>query len=209
MVESDVVVNIDNDVPFYRRLIGEGLSISDDDSEGTFRFIHMHGAHPPYTMTEDFQYVEYDYRRDGGYNVSGISQWKGAVKIVYEYIRQLKELGKYDDSLIVITADHGTTSFLSDSEGNMIKIAYPILFVKQPYESHEEMSVNDAPVCHGDLIATIRKNIGINTSEKALDEIDSDVPRKRYMISTYDCIETYEIDGDVRLVENWRLISRE
>ncbi len=208
LVECDIIVNIENDVPLYRRLTEDGLKISENDSEGTYRFIHMHGAHPPYTMTEDFQYVEYDYRRDGGYNVPGVSQWKGALKIVYEYIRQLKELGKYEDALIIITADHGITSDISDSEGNMLEASYPILFVKQPYESHEKMLVSDAPVCHTDVISTIKKKIGIVTSDRALEEIGSNENRKRYMINS-DFMKTYEIDGDVRLIENWRLISRE
>ncbi|MDE7029940.1 MAG: sulfatase-like hydrolase/transferase [Lachnospiraceae bacterium] len=208
LVENDRIVNIENDLPFYHRLIDKGLQVSADNSEGTFRFIHMHGAHPPYTMTEDFQYIEYDYRRDNDWG-SSISQWKGSLKIVYEYLRQLKELGKYEDSLIIITTDHGVTSSLSDSEGKMMEVSYPILFVKEPFNNSEQMYTDTAPVCHSDMIATIRKSLGIDTLDKTLSEIDSDENRVRYMhIATPDLLEKYEISGDVSQLNSWRLIHR-
>lgn len=207
LVENDRIVNIENDIPFYRRLMEEGLQVSQNNTEGTFRFIHMHGGHPPYTMTEDFQYVEYDYRRDDGYGSSGISQRKGAMKIVYEYIRQLKELGKYDESLLIITTDHGLTSALNDSEGNIVETSIPILFVKEPYETHENMVISNAPVCHKDMLATIRKKIGIDNLDKTLSEISCDENRVRYMYnSTPDLLEKYAINGDVGQINNWELL---
>lgn len=208
LVVSDRIVNIENDLPFYHQLTEKGLQVSQSDAEGTFRFIHMHGAHPPYTMTEDFQYIEYDNRRDESWGNS-ISQWKGAVKIVYEYIRQLKELGKYDDSFIIITTDHGVTNALSDTDGSMLEISYPILFVKEPYETHEYMVENQAPVCHADIITTIRKQLGMNVPGRTLSEIECDEDRVRYMNNSMpDLLEIYEIDGDVRLISNWRLRNR-
>ena len=112
LVVNDKITNIENDLPFYNKLIREGLCVSEDtEMQSAFRFIHMHGAPPPYIMTEDFQYLEYDARRDDGWG-SGVSQAKGALKIVYEYIEQLKGLGKYDDATIIITADHGYTERL-------------------------------------------------------------------------------------------------
>lgn len=208
LVVNDKIVNIENDIPFYRRLTEKGLHVSGNNAKGTFRFIHMHGAHPPYTMTEDFQYIEYDYRRDEHWG-RGISQWKGALKIVYEYMRQLKELDKYDESFIIITADHGLTNELSDEDGNMLGTSYPILFVKEPYETHGHIEINHAPVCHADIIATLRRQIGMNVSDRTLSEIGNDEDRVRYMNkSTNDWFERYEIDGDVSQIKNWRLLYR-
>lgn len=208
LVVNERIVNIENDLPFYHRLTEKGLRISKEDSEGTFRFIHMHGGHPPYTMTEDFQYIAYDYRRNDKWG-DAVSQQKGAMKIVYEYMRQLRELGKYDDALIIITTDHGSTGNLSDSEGNMIEASYPILFVKQPYEHHEKMAISDAPVCHADVIATLRKKMGVSPSGRTLDDIGIEEERVRYMmVSTPDTFEKYEIDGDVSQIGNWRLLVR-
>ncbi len=208
LVVSDEIVNIENDLPFYHQLTEEGLHISQNDSQGTFRFIHMHGGHPPYTMTEEFQYLEYDSRRDEHWG-SGMSQRKGALKIVYEYLRQLKELGKYEDALIMITADHGFTEVLSDENGTMTSISYPILFVKEPGETHDEMAVSSAPVSHADMLATIQKKLGILVTEPTLKEIGEQEERIRYMkVSTPGEFEKYEINGEAGRIEDWRLLHR-
>lgn len=156
-------------------------------------------------MTDEFQYLEYDWKRDE-HQGSGTSQRRGALKIVYEYLRQLKELGKYDDALIIITTDHGITAS-SDEDGNMTEISLPILFVKEPGETRDEMIVSSAPVSHADILATIRRQLGINTSDKALKDISEQDDRIRYMkVSRSDEFEKYEINGDARDIENWRFL---
>jgi len=205
LVVNEQITNIENDLPFYNRLIQEGLSVSDKNAQGNFRFIHMHGAHPPYTMTEEFQYLEYDARRDEHWG-SGLSQARGAMKIVYEYIRQLKELEKYDDAMIVITSDHGYTNELSDSEGNMVDITYPILFVKEPYDTNEEIQNSQAPVCHADLIMTMQKMLGYTDIGETLKEIE-DMDRIRFLtVANPGYIGKYQIQGDVRQMENWKYL---
>lgn len=209
LVTNEKITNIENDIPFYNKLINEGLKVNETtNSNGTFRFIHMHGAHAPYTMTEQFQYIEYDNRRDDGWGSNGVSQAKGALKIVYEYIRQLKELGKYDDSTIIITADHGYTESLSDSDGNMIDISFPILFVKENNQHNNgTLNINKAPVCHENVIATIRNIIGVDTKNATLDDISENDERVRTLkICSNDLFEEYEINGDVRDINSWKLL---
>lgn len=209
LVVNEKITNIENDIPFYNKLINDGLKVSENkDSNGTFRFIHMHGAHAPYTMTENFQYIEYDNRRDDGWGSNGVSQAKGALKIVYEYIRQLKELGKYDDAIIIITADHGYTERLSDADGNMIETSFPILFVKEKNQSNNgNINISNAPVCHEDVIATIKTVIGIDTDAGTLDDISENSERVRTLkICSNDLFEEYEINGDVRDINSWKLI---
>ncbi len=196
-------------MPFYNKLINEGLRVSENtDDKGTFRFIHMHGAHPPYIMTEEFQYIEYDERRDDGYGSSGVSQAKGALKIVYEYIRQLKELGKYDDATIIITADHGYTERLSDKDGNMIDVSFPILFVKEPYDNNDvQISISESPVCHADVIETIRSIIGTDVEARTLKDIEKMEERSRVLnVCSNELYEKYEINGNVRDYESWGLL---
>lgn len=208
LVVNDKITNIENDLPFYNKLISEGLCVSEDaEMQSAFRFIHMHGAHPPYIMTEDFQYLEYDARRDDGWG-SGVSQAKGALKIVYEYIEQLKALGKYDDATIVITADHGYTERLSDKGGNMQDVSLPILFVKEPYDNNtEQMKINNAPVCHADIISTLESIIGVENEENTLKEISEKEERVRTLkICSNELYQKYEINGDVRKLDSWQFV---
>lgn len=208
LVVNEKITNIENDLPFYNKLVKEGLGVSENtEMQRAFRFIHMHGAHPPYIMTEEFQYLEYDARRDDGWG-SGVSQAKGALKIVYEYLNQLKELGKYDDATIVITADHGYTEILSDKDGKMCDISYPILFVKEPYETNsEQIKVNNAPVCHADIISTLKILIGVEGVGGTLKDITEGEERIRtFKICSNDQYEKYEINGDVREIDNWTFL---
>lgn len=201
---SDQITNIEDDLPFYRRLTQNGLSVSDNECEGAFRFIHMHGAHPPYTMTEDFQHIDYDARRDEHWG-DNISQTKGAMKIVYEYIRQLKELGKYDDAMIIITADHGTAYSVENEEGDIIRQQWPILFIKWPEQIQNSMVVSSAPVSHADMIASIEKKIGVNVSDRGIEEIEEDEDRTRLSrIDVSSGMETFEIRGHVKDKKSWK-----
>lgn len=211
LVVDEKITNIENDLPFYNKLMDEGLRVNENmEYSSAFRFIHMHGAHPPYIMSEEFREITYDERRDDGYGTTGVSQAKGALKIVYEYIRQLQELGKYDDAMIIITADHGYTDPLSDKDGNMQDVSFPILLVKEPYDNNQEqLMINKAPVCHADLAPTIRNIMGMQGEEAALKDIAEDEERSRIMrCRYYDSYEKYEISGDVREVSNWKLLFK-
>lgn len=207
LVESDRIANINDDLPFYRRLTKTGLSVSDSKSEGTFRFIHMHGAHPPYNMTDEFQHIEYDARRDEHWG-NNASQTKGALKIVYEYIRQLKELGKYDDAMIIITADHGAAYSKETEEGNIIRPSCPILFVKNPKQTQENMVISSAPVSHADIIASIKKKIGVNVSDRGIEDIGENEDRVRISkVVMTENVEKYEVTGHVKDIKNWKLVE--
>lgn len=203
---SDRITNIEDDLPFYHRLIKTGLSVSDNDKEGAFRFIHMHGAHSPYNMTDEFQHIDYDPRRDEHWG-DNISQTKGAVKIVYEYLRQLKELDKYDESMIIITADHGAAYTVETEDGAIVRQQCPILFVKYPGQTQDDMTVSSAPVSHADMVRSIEKEIGVNVSGKGLEDVGENEERTR--ISRIDMssgMEKYEITGNVKDVNSWKLV---
>lgn len=207
---NDNVYNPLNDLPFYSELTSQRLSVEESqETQGSFKFIHMWGAHPPYTMTEEFQYIDYDSRRDIHIG-NQISQSKGALKIIYEYIEQLKQLDKYDDSTIIITADHGYIDWPCDNDGNVDKTSIPILFIKEPHDQQEQMLISETPVCHDDVIATIYKQIGIDTNGTPCSEIPENSDRIREYIH-YDYVNgvfsKFEVSGNVRDLESWKHIS--
>lgn len=199
LVNSDDVWSIENDIPFYNSIVKTGLSIN-EDYENAFRFYHMRGAHEPFQMSEDLKYDS------TGRNSSIYSQAKGSIKIVYEYLRQLKELGKYDDSLIIITADHGQ-GVEFDKETNIPEnTSGPIFMMKQPNEKNDKMKVNDKPVSQAELKPTLIKAVGVDWKEygKTFDEItDSDNEVRDYIDVAEDHIIQYEIRGNVNDLKNW------
>lgn len=199
LADSDDVWSIENDIPFYNNIVKTGLSIN-EDYENAFRFYHMKGAHEPFQMSED---IKYD---STGRNSSIYSQSKGSLKIVYEYLCQLKELGKYDDSLIIITSDHGQ-GINYDKETNVPdRTSGPIFMMKQPNEKSDRMKVNDKPVSQAQLKPTLLKAVGVEWKEygKTFDEItDSDNPVRNYNDITEDHIIQYEIRGKDTDINSW------
>ncbi len=119
------------DPAFDARLREEGLEAT---VERAFRLIHLTGMHPPYTMDADCQYQ--------AQGVTAQEQMRGCLRLAKDYLEQLRALGVYDRSAVLILADHGTDT-----------VHRPLLLLKRPGDTGE-MAVNDAPVSYADLPAT-------------------------------------------------------
>ena len=98
--EVDVEVYTINDDIFHKDLDNTGLDIKYDKA---YRVYHLMGPHAPYTLSID------GYTSDNG-ETDEITQTIGSLRIVEQYIQEMKEAGVYDNSTIIITADHGRAS---------------------------------------------------------------------------------------------------
>lgn len=119
---------------YYNRLCSEGLYIGTDDNLITIT--HIRGGHDPDTYPDASLNTNYDSDYE--------DRCRGCMTIVGEYLSQLRTMGKYDDSTIIITSDHG-----SQVEPQVI------YFIKEKGESHEELVINHAPVSHCEFLSTI------------------------------------------------------
>lgn len=127
------------DDTFYTRLKREGLSL--DTEHNRFAWHHLIGAHIPYVLDETGNY--------GKEPTDAVRQSRGYLAAVAEYLRQMRELGVYDDATIVISADHG---------GTMAKqIA---LLIKRPHQKGETLAVAHAPAAQQDTLATLADCMG-------------------------------------------------
>jgi hypothetical protein len=200
--------NLDNkpwlldDAEYYQELRARGLVVEDGGQSGDLHVIHMTGAHYPFTMDENAERVGED-------QTSPEQQRRGSLKIVSEYLRQLKELGVYDQSTIVITADHGEW-YLTDEIDH---VTSPILLVKPAGAPRAPVQVSEVPTGHADLSATLVGAMGGDPSTWGTPVYDvPDEPRTRYYNATsvlvdqnytYDSIRQWEITGDVLDWSNW------
>lgn len=203
-----------NDLVFLNNLKKTKLSIDrDTDATGNFKFYHMYGAHPPYNMTEDLNPTE--ERQD---YAGMISQAKGSMKIMFEYIDQLKSLGIYDDTTIIITADHGENYLYDPNKVNVLadlelkKITSPILLVKDAGETWEGVKQSAAPVSHAELIASIINAVNPQITAKygnTLTDIDESAERERIFISSRSDLPYVKtsITGNVLDEENWAILE--
>ena len=195
-----------NDAGFAAKLHEYGLTAEDEGESGAFRFIHLNGAHDPYVLNENEQ---------PDANAIREQQAVGAMNIVSDYIRQLKDLGLYDDATIIITADHGRHSYyntgnLTDPYAALDETSVPIMLVKPSASSAGAYSVSDMPVSTDDVMPTVAQAVGASVSEgdeSVFDVDDPDRVRYFYQLSKDENDEhgvvEYRIVGNANDLGNW------
>ena len=107
-----------------------------DANNKYFKFYHLEGGHSPFNYDENLNRIP---EEQGSYE----TDLKALLKVINEFLNTLKQSGVYDNSVIIVMADHGT--------GNGIERANPILYIKGINE-HHEMITSEKAVSYGDLI---------------------------------------------------------
>ena len=140
--------------------------------------------------------------------------------IVAEYLRQLKELGVYDQSTIVITADHGKW-FLTPEPPTTTST--PIMLVKPAKQSGQvggaaenaqgtAVQKSGMPVSHHDYLPTVAQAMGLDSSKYGSGQTFFEVndPDRVRTYLTTDSIglrgigwREYVIVGDSLRMSNW------
>lgn len=205
----------EDDRKYYEELQHYGLSIDNTGQNGSFRFIHLFGSHPPYTLDRNVEPTDDPSKQ----NVE--EQTMGAFRIVAQYIAELKRLGVYENTSFIITADHGDWYLTST---DIQKASAPAIFYKPAGQTAEEasqpMQVSDAPVWHYDILAQTLKDMGVDQQTLSnyttpLDESYEGETRPRYYIETLSngkrdiFVREFVINGDANDIKNWSLTGNE
>ncbi len=93
----------------YEHVLNHPIEVGEGDKN--FSFIHIAGTHLPNAYDKNFNPITDGSHPEYNDVASSITQ---SFKIISMYIKQLKELGLYDDATIIITGDHASIG--SDSE---------------------------------------------------------------------------------------------
>ena len=88
-----------HDLVFRRELIDNAYV---DQGQPVFKYIHFWGAHPPIRLNEKLEYTELPHSRE-----NFVTYTRASVANLRGIFARLKELGVYDNTLIVVTGDHG------------------------------------------------------------------------------------------------------
>ncbi|MCM1183988.1 MAG: hypothetical protein NC337_11500 [Roseburia sp.] len=209
MAKAEEVWNVYNDLPFYQMLTESGLAV-DEDCRAAFRFFHMVGAHAPFCLSEDLKYDK------SGREGSLLGQARGSLKIVFEYLEQLKALGRYDSATIIITTDHGQVAQSNPETGKMEILSSPLMLVKEAGCRQDTMAISTAPVAQSELMPAIMKAAGLDWKEygRTFAEIGENEARERTYNDVYfrkegneytDYFIEYLIDGNVKDINSWRV----
>lgn len=195
---TDNVYSVMSEAPLYQQLRETGLSVG--DKQNSYKYIHTLGAHDPYVLNENCEMAEGE--------IAPVQQFKGCMKMVYEYLDQMKELGVYDGATIIITADHGNVAT------DLPQAVAPILFVKPAHADAGPLKVSHAPISHTDIFPTIIQEAGGEFesygSGKPVFSIGENEQRTRILHKadmTPDWKETWVVDyaimGNSKDLSNW------
>ncbi len=149
-----------DDPLFFKELNEQGIRKT--GSEGTFVFYHLLGAHGPYTMDADSNFV-------GEAHSNRQLQIKGSFNIIFKYMEMLEAQGLLDSSTIIITADHGGVDFYQN----------PAILIKRPGDTGD-LKIDHSPVTFKNLYATFVNETGGKAEGADLFQVDEDDISLRY-----------------------------
>lgn len=154
-----------------------------------FQYVHIEGAHLPFKVDKDLNSIE-----NGTYT----QKVEASIKIIDAYLTRLKNNDAYDNSVIIIMADHGYYDVDHDSYGEeVLERFHPILLIKGFHEEHE-LERSDIPISHSDLMDAYMKLMDGKVREEVFPAVDPN--RKRTVIwQEYrgeDHMVEYELEGN-------------
>lgn len=209
-----------DDAEFYAAFRKKGITT--EDNAGSFVFYHLQGAHDPFTMNEKGEAVTLDYLN---YEESMYKQIRGDFKMILSYIKQLKAAGVYDNTTIIITADHGRTGTapsLEEATGENYGERVLTLLIKEAgADTKQPLKTSMKQVCQANLHKTFLRSMGVNYEDdgvRAIEDIgeDEEVTRYFYMSGSNSLkasrdvnLITYEIKGDANDFSNWKRVKTE
>lgn len=123
-----------DDLVNYKMLINNELT---DNDNKYFNFTHVEGGHVPFDIDENLNTIE-----DGEYEQKVMV----TIKIIKAFLDRLKDNDVYDNSIIIVLADHGY-KIGNDAYGRQ----NPILYIKG-FDEHHEMYESDLPISYFDLM---------------------------------------------------------
>lgn len=160
-----------SNISFYEGLTTDGLQAISDKC--FYKLIHLEGTHEPFILNEDVTEAA-----DGVANST--TQGIACLNIVRAYMDQLKELGVYDNTMIIVAADHG----MKNNPGTC-----PIFLVKG-FGCTGPVNSSDVPISHENLIPTVMEACGLNDGGRygrAVNQVsESDAGERNYYFYFWD-----------------------
>ena len=202
-------VSSNTDIAFYDYIRKNGLKA--DSQKKTYSFIHLnavHGANLPVSSL----YPEYDSSAD--YDV--FTTIAGTFEILSEYIEQLKKIGVFDNSTIIILGDHGRPPFEIESGSRELESQITTsLLIKPANAPHDKLITDYETPMHNDYFsASILEYEGLDHSDYGYSYNDiikylPDVKRisHQYDFGAENLVVEYEVTGDAHDFNNWKTIK--
>lgn len=169
-VECDYrAFSTDNGV-FKDRLEDTETTITSEQKQ--FKFFHLDGAHAPYVFDKDCNVID---ASEGSYRQSV----EASITVTAEYLSKLKESGVYDNSVLIVMADHGYNG--AGEEGALLRQS-AMLLIKGREEHHDTMEISQAPTSYVDLQEAYVRLMDGAESNEVFDWQEGDTRDRRFLM---------------------------
>ena len=158
---------IGNNAHFYQQMQENPITVTEDRC---FRFIHLEGAHVPFRYDKDVNVIP---QEEGSYS----QNMEASITLTDAFLKRLKESGVYDNSAVIIMADHGYTD---DDANSLLGRCNPLLLIKGKQERHE-LNVSEQPVSYEDLQETYQRLLKGTETAQLFDVREGDVRFRRFL----------------------------
>ena len=184
-----------------------------DTSKRSFDFLHLMLPHAPFQYTESGQgYASLVFGDTGTQKAledpeseaesdkhmqQNLAQTAFTMKLIGEVIKKMKELGTWDESLFVVTSDHGASFKVGSSrrtihEENSGWLLPVPLFIKYP--GQEKGKVDPRLVSSKDIAPTVLDVLGLKPSPRATGHSLLDAPGTHPDPTELEVTSTDEVD---------------
>lgn len=191
-VEDDQIFS-GNNRRFCQRIEENEIAYTSDK---VFKLIHLEGAHVPYRYNKNVEVIE-----DGTY----LGNVEASITTASRFLDKLKESNVYDNSVIIIMADHGYNIVGLRGRQN------PILFIKGIGE-HHEMNVSNAPISYDDLQDAYQLLLKGESGDAVFPWEENQKRQRRYLLYVYEEEETmyeYMTEGHAAETEELQPTGKE
>lgn len=143
-----------------------------DQSGNHFKFIHLNGAHAPFIYDKDVNNIGVEH---GSYRQS----MEASITLASQYIQALKESGAYDNTALIVMADHGYNG-IGETEEDFLRQA-SLLLIKGRDEQHDTMQISEAPISYEDLQEAYVRLLDGAQSDAVFDWKEGDTRERRFL----------------------------
>ena len=154
----------------------EDVGVTADAGEKQFKFIHLEGAHAPYIYDKDCNVID---ESEGDYRQSV----EASLTLATKYIEELQEAGTYDNTALIVMADHGYNG--TGAEGDALLRPTPMLLIKGRGEQHDTLQISQAPISYVDLQDAYVRLMDGAASDAVFDWKEGDVRERRFLKDSF------------------------
>lgn len=187
---GEITASMENRV-FLDHLNAGGITV--DDTENSFKFIHLEGAHSPYVYDAEVNIID---ESQGTY----AQNMEASVTLAERYLSALKKSGTYDNTAIIVMSDHGFNRDIDNADmgDNPFMRQCGLLLIKGVGETHDTMQISEAPVSYEDLQETYRRLLDGAWSDAVFDCREGEHRDRRYLwyaVTDEDYLVEYQQTG--------------